>query len=440
MEVGFSIGFGAAAVVVAVSYVLAALGRLAPRVAYGLAILIGAGAAAAWVAFGFEQDLALGVSAGGLTVAALAEAATVAVSRLVTRGRALNADFERAEARLTEVIERQSAERAAELERTLARARAESSSRLADEERRMADERRRTLVERESRSRDEVAAALANAQQQVERRIVEWTQDLERIQTRIAKDIDRIGERQRELIGQAEARIATDAERIAADSDEQRTAVIRLREELARSIEEVAKSAEAELESQAADRRRALHEVGDRLRRREQQLAEQIEREEADATQRIAMGFAEIERRQLDQLQRTLDRATSGYADVAAQQFADAIKGAREDAARRLARELDRAVTTFEREASGVLAERLTQIADTGAMRLEKRLSQITAGLERQRDEAVAALQANLSEAESEIRRRVQALAAELDSDRSIMQERLQELARRIDDAFARAP
>lgn len=437
---GFSLGFAAAVVVVAGSYVFAAGGRLRPRVAYALAVLIAMGSAAAWIALGFEPDLELALAAGGLAIAAVAEGAAVALSRLITRGRALDAELERGETRLREVIDRETAERTAELERTLARARADSASRLADDERRLAEERRRLIVEREGKSREELAGALAAAQQHVERRIAEWTQDLDRIQSRIANEIARIGERQRELIAQAEARIASDAERIVVESEQQRASVARLRDELGRLVEEVAESGAVELEAQAAERRRALHEVGDRLRRREQQLAEQIEREESDAVSRITAGFAEIERRQLEQLERTLERATSGYGDMAAQQFADAIKGAREDAARRLGRELERAVATFEREAGGVLSDRLAQISDTGAMRLEKRLSQITAGLERQRDEAVAALEARLAEAETEIRRRLQALAAELDNDRTIMHARLQELSRRIEDAFARAP
>jgi ABC-type Zn2+ transport system substrate-binding protein/surface adhesin len=87
-----------------------------------------------------------------------------------------------------------------------------------------------------------------------------------------------------------------------------------------------------------------------------------------------------------------------------------------------------------------VLAERLAQIADSGALRLEKRLSQITAGMERQRDESLAAFDARLAQAETEVRRRLQAIAAEIDSDRTVMQARLQELARRIDETFARTP
>ena len=134
-----------------------------------------------------------------------------------------------------------------------------------------------------------------------------------------------------------------------------------------------------------------------------------------------------------------IDRATSGFSELATQQFDDEIKSAQEDAARRLARELDRAVASFERDARGVLSDQLAQIADSGSQRLEKRLGQIAAGLERQRDDAVAALERRFAEIETESRARVQSLIAEVDAERTVIEARLQELARRIDDAFARS-
>jgi hypothetical protein len=438
MATDFSIGFAAAIVVLAASFAAGAMGRLSGRAASAVAALLGSAAVAAWIAFALEPELSLGVAAAGLSVCTLAEVGAYALARLVRRGRTLDADYARAEQRLADLIDTESRKRAAELERTLARARADSASNLAEEERRIAEERRRTIVERERSARDELAAALATAQQQVERRFGEWARDLDRIQDRIAQQVARVGEQQRELIAKVEARIQADADRIAAESEEQRAAIARLREELGRSIQEMGQAASAELDAQAADRRRALHEVADRLRRREQVLAEQIAREETDASARITQGFADVERRQLEQLERVVERATSGYADQAAQQFSDAIKVAREEAARRLARELERAVAAFEREASGVLSERLANISDTGAARLEKRMSGIAAGLERQRDEALAVIERGLVELESEIRRRVELLAAEVDAERTVAEARLHELARRIDEVYAR--
>jgi hypothetical protein len=168
-------------------------------------------------------------------------------------------------------------------------------------------------------------------------------------------------------------------------------------------------------------------------------MREQIEREETEASRRITAGFSEIERKQLEQLQRVVDRSTSGFSELASQQFEGEIKAAQEDAARRLARELERAVASFEREARGVLSDQLTQISDSGSLRLEKRFGQIAAGLERQRDDAVAALDQRFTEIETESRARVQALVAEVDGERLVIEARLQELSRRIDEAFARS-
>ena len=154
---GFSIGFAVAIVVLAASFAFAASGRLSGKTAYGLAALTGLGAVAAWIALALEPDLALAVAAAGLTVCALAHLGAYALSRLIRRGRALDADFTRAEERLRVLIDRESSDRAAELERTLAIARADSLSLLAEEERRLNDERRGSLLTREAQLRDELA-------------------------------------------------------------------------------------------------------------------------------------------------------------------------------------------------------------------------------------------------------------------------------------------
>ncbi len=225
VAVGFSIGFAVAIVVVAASFAAAAGNRLPMRTASILAGVIGSAAVAAWIALAFDPELALAVAAAGLTVCAFAELGASALSRLVGRGRELDADFARAEAQLRALIEQEAAERAVELERTLARARADSVSELTEQERRIAEERRVAFIAREAGARDELAAALSAAQQQVERRFAEWAQDLERIQEQLAGQISRIGERQREVIEKVESRLDADAERIA--GGERRAARVR---------------------------------------------------------------------------------------------------------------------------------------------------------------------------------------------------------------------
>jgi gas vesicle protein len=344
----------------------------------------------------------------------------------------------RAEARLTSLVARESQERATELERVLARARADSTSLLAEQERRLAEEHRRGAEERQGRAGAGLTDALATTQGQVERRLREWRDDLERAQRTIPDEIARVAQRQRQLISDAEARIASDAERLEAESEQQREGLARLRDELARLIEETITAGNQELETFGTERRRALHELNERIRRRERALAEQIEREEAEAMRRIQASFADVERRQIEQLERLISRATASYSEAAGQQFSDAIRGAREDAAVRLSRELDRAVQSFAREAESVLADRLSHVSDAGAQRLEKRLDQITSRLERQQHDAIGTFEQRIAGAEQELRRRLDLLAADAEAERAVLDARLQELSRRIEDAIAR--
>ena len=128
----------------------------------------------------------------------------------------------------------------------------------------------------------------------------------------------------------------------------------------------MAAAAAADLEAHGIERRKALQELADRLRLRERELQEQIDREQAEAMQRVAAQLGDVEHRQLEQLRRTVSREATGYAEAAAQQFDTTIRAAREEAARRLGRELDLAVERFAREAEGVLAERVEHVVGRG--------------------------------------------------------------------------
>jgi len=439
LSTGFEIGFGAGAVLALAALAAGALQYLGKQALLSLATLEGAGAAGAWVAFGLRQKGELGVSAGGLTVCAGAAAAAAVLSRAVGRERRVEQEIARAEQRLTQLIEREAEERARELERTLSRARADSTSLLQEEERRIAENHRGLVAEREHASAVKLVAVLAETQQKVEQRLGEWRQDLDRTLARLGGEVSRVGERQKELIAQAEARIALDAERIAAESDDQRAAVARLREDVERATRDALAAAAGELEGHALERRRALDELGERLRRREQTLIEHIEREEAEVVTRIHTGFADIERRHVEALERAAERTSGRLSEAAVQLFADELKGAREGAAQRLSRELERAVQAFMREAESLLGDSVTQVGEIGARRLEKRLAQAASGLERQRDDALAKLGQRLEEAEADFRRRLQTLAADAEAERGIVEARLHELARRVEDTMAHA-
>ena len=242
-----------------------------------------------------------------------------------------------------------------------------------------------------------------------------------------------------DAIEQAEARIASDVELLASGAQEQQNAVAQLRVDLGRAAEQIVSQSSADLEAHASERRRALQELDERLRRREHELATRIQGEESEALVRIRAGFQDIERRALDELDRATQRAAGRYAEQAALQFADSLKQAREDASRRLSRELDRAVETYARQASSLFAERLAQVGDAGAQRYEQRLTQAAAGLERQRDELAATLEQRFSEVESDVRRRLRSITNEAEAERAVLDARLQELSRRLEETLSRA-
>jgi hypothetical protein len=430
--------FAVTAAVTAGSLVAAAYDRIGRRALLGLACAIGAAAVAAWVAFVLRRDAALAVVAGGMTLAFAAELLALRLRDLLRAAGRVDEQLARAQSRLHSLVAREAEERAVELERVLARARADSMSLLAEQERRIAEERRAAASERTRVAVDELGEALLKAQQQIEARFHAWNDDLERARHAVVEQLALLAQQQKQLISEAEARIAADAERLEAESEQQRAGLVRLRDDLTRATQDAVASGTSELETFATERRRALHELNERIRRRERQLAELIEREETEAVRRIQAGFADVERRQVEQLDRMLKRATTSYSDAAAQQFADTVRGTREAAATRLSRELDRSVQAFVREAQTVLGERLNQIGDAGAQRLERRLGEVTEGLDRQREEAIANFEARLIQAEQDLRRRLDTLSADAEAERAVLEARLGELARKLDDALTR--
>ena len=375
----------------------------------------------------------------GAALAGVAFVACVIVLRKVkAHERLLDRAIERGRATFDEVVTQEIAQRASELEATLARARADSISQLADEERRIAEERRRDVAERERDATARLGQQLVQAQAAVDQRLVDWQSDVEKLTQGLDEELKRIEARQHQLIAGVESKIGQDAEALQADIEEQRTVIARMRAELKRAAEEVAQQANAELDQHAAERRHALHDVADRLRRRERDLQELVEREGSDAAQRIQLALGDIERRQVEQLQRTVSRDTTRYAEAAALSFDNSIKAAREEAARRLSRELDLSVERFAREAEGVLTERLNALTEAAAGRVEDRLSRLQTALERQRDDALVSLEERAHQVESGLRERLREIAADAESERAVLDSRLHELGRRLDELAAR--
>jgi hypothetical protein len=431
--------FAGAAVLVAASFVAVLLWRVPRKVLQGAALACAGGALAGWIAFAFGPSLELGVAAAGLTAAAVAELGAIVLAGALEQRRDVEGDLVEAKNRLSRLIDEETERRAKELSRTLARARADAASVIAEEERKHALERQRLVDEREQQARTELAEALSVAQHRAEERVAALAGDLEQLQQSVRIEIKRLGERQTQLIAEAEQRVERDSKHLDTAYDEQKAAVGRMRTELSEAAEAAFSTAKTEIEEHAAERRRALHEVSERLRRRERELHEQIEREETEAAQRIRASFEDVERRQLDQLRRMIDRAGQRYVEAAEQQFDASIRSARDEAAVRLSRELERSSAMFAREAESVLAERLSKVGDVGAQRLEKRLGESEAALARRRDEILVALEQRLTEAEAELRRRMKALEEETEAERGILHTRLQDLARRIEETVSEA-
>jgi hypothetical protein len=377
--------------------------------------------------------MAIVVAEVALTLAALAFVLSLAAVTLARRRR--SDPTTEARRALETLVAEQTAASADELKTRLARMRADSLSVLAEEERRIAEERRRELAEREQAAGVELADALAATTRRVEERLRGWADDLDRAQHNLETELRRLEQRQKQLIAEAEARIDAEASELVTTSDEQRASVLRLREELERSAQQAVAEALEELEAHTSERRRVIEEIAERLRRREQALTEQVERAETEAARRIEASFADIERRQLEQLQRVIGREAERYAEAAGVQFDTTMRSAREEAAGRLSRELDRAVETFVRQADAVFAERLAQTGEAGQQRLEQRQRQAQAAFERQREELVASFQERVAAADADLRRTLGAFAAEAEAERTAIAERLADLHRRVDEA-----
>jgi hypothetical protein len=378
------------------------------------------------------------VVAAALALLALAGAVLV-LRKVRAHEHMLEREIERGKTAFDEVVAAEVAQRSEELERTMARLRADALSALAEEERRIADDRRRDVAERERDATARLMEQLVAAQSSVEQRLTDWASDVEKLQEGLTDDLKRVEARQQQALAEMGSKIGADADRLQASVEEQRQLVTRLRADLDRQTQETIQQATAELEQHGAERRRALHEVADRLRKRERDLQEVAEREGNDAAARIQVALGDVERRQVEQLQRIVQRETTRYSEAASQQFDTTIRSAREEAARRLSRELDLAVERFAREAEGVLTERLNHVSDAAAQRVEERLARLRANLERQREDALNSLEERAHQVESSLRERLHEIGTDAEAERAVLEARLHELARRVDELTAKA-
>jgi uncharacterized protein YukE len=378
------------------------------------------------------------VAGAAASVAALG-GALEALRRIRASARLLEGEIERGKSEFDAVVAREATERAEDLQHTLARVRADSLSALAEEERRIAEERRLEISERERQATGKLHEQLVAAQQAIERRLQNWSGDVAVLQQGLTEEVKRVEARQKQMVAEVEGRIGQDGEALQQQIDDQRALLARVRGELEKAAHEASQSAAAELEQHGAERRRALQELAERLRRREKDLREVVDREGAEATQRIQAALVDVERRNVEQLQRVVQRATTRFSEAASQQFDTTIRGAREEAARRLSRELDLAVERFAREAETVFGDRVNQVTDAATHRVEERLTRLQATLERERTHAIESLDDRAREVEAKLRIRLEEIASDAEARRSVIETRLHDLTRRVEELAARA-
>jgi hypothetical protein len=390
MELALEIAFAAALAVVAVSLLVVAFARVPERLLLGSAAVLGVVALGGAVVAGLEiaegtDDTALLlVTAGGLLVAALCQAGLF----LLARGLSRFADMERvgdeARARLDLYLAQHADEREAELERVLARERAEASHALGEQERQLAEERRDTVARQAEHARVQLTDAVADAQGRLETRLMGWAADLERSQRELEGQLAKLSQRQKQALEDYDARLRADAERLAATSEEQRKALAQLRSEFEQLVSQFVEEGRAEIEAHAAERRRALLEVDERLRRREREIRDQIDREEAESRSRVVAETAEVERRQLAQLEKSIDRAASRFSEDAERRFDAQIKESRDKSAERLSRELEKSIEEYVTRAESEVSDRIVHLARQTADRMERRLRDVARAAEAQ--------------------------------------------------------
>jgi hypothetical protein len=376
-ELAFAVGFA----LVGVSLVAVAFGRAPERYLIRIAVVLGFGALAAGAALvlnltdSFTDTDAVLLATGGLAAATVVELGLAGFVRGLRRASELERVAGAAKDDLASFVDTEMRERMLELERLLARERANASHQLSEQERRLSEERR-DIVERQSeRARVELTKAVSAVQERLERRLMAWAADLDRGQRELEAHLTQLGERQREAVAAYETRLEADAERVEAASEEQRLALGKLREALQRFGTEFLEEGRSEIEVHAAERRRALHEVGERIRQRERALREQIDREEVEARTRLASGLADAEKRHLATLERAFDRAATRLSEYAEKQFDAQIRESREKAAERLSRELERGIEQFARQSEQDVSNRIDEVARQTADRLEKRIT-----------------------------------------------------------------
>jgi gas vesicle protein len=439
METFFEIVFAAGFAVVVASFVAVVFRRVEAQLLLWLTGSLAAAAAAAGVVLGinlverFAESGPLVLATAGLGAAATAEAGLYALVRGLGRLHDHREAVDAARARIDAELDAHVQERAAELERTLTRERANASHALGEQERQLARERRDLIARQADRARAELARSIGEVQERLEQRLTAWAADLDRGQTVLESRLNDLAQRQSQAIAAYEARLSADGEHLRVATEEQQAALVRLRAELQQVAGSLLEESRVEQEAHAAERDRALKELEARMRHRERELRDQIEREELEARTRLASGYEDAARRQLENLDRSLERSATRLTEDAERRFDAQIRASREKTAERLARELDKSIDQFARRAEQEIADRISEVAHSTAARLEQRIVDITKSAEAQHEVSAARLRVvseRLDEAFKRAEDRIAAFELQIETEVTAKREELERTIR----------
>jgi len=382
------IALGVGLLAVALAFLATVLHRTTERVLVVLAAtLVGLAAASGiLLAVGAAIDrwdlTELAIVAAGFLAAGAGAVGALALSRGLTEIRSMEDAGVRMREELDASLDAHAKLRITELEHTLARERAETIHQLSEQERLLREDRRTDVAEQLDVARTELTRSVAEAQQRLEQRLSSWSDDLERAQQQLKLRLEELIRKQADALQTHEARLEAHANEVETLGEHQNQAMQRLRAELERAAAESFESAKADIEVHAAERRRALHEVGERLRTRERTMREQIEREQAELRQQLAVALADVERRHLEQLDRALDRSVVRLSEDAERTFDRQLRESREKTAERLSRELELSMEHFMKSAEAEVVNRIAGAAQASAARFQRQIDDLVRAAE----------------------------------------------------------
>ncbi|HEY7195633.1 MAG TPA: hypothetical protein VH306_00430 [Gaiellaceae bacterium] len=438
MTAAFEIVFAVGLAIVALSFAAVVLERGSDSLFVAAAIVLTLGAIACGIVFGLNlsrnwaPDAPILLATGGLLAAAVAEIGLVLLRRGLRRLKDYEAAAELGRQRIAAYLEEQSRERAAEQEVVLARERATASHLLGEQERKLTIERRDLVARQTDQARAELTEAVARVQERLERRLSAWAADLDRGQRALETRLTELGQRQAEAASSQESRLAADTEQLESAAEQQRAMLQQLREDVRSAAKEVIEEGRNELDVHAAERRRAMTELSDQLREREQGLRDDLQRDVSELQERLIQEFAEVSRRQMANLERSLDRAVGRLSEDAERRFDAQIRQSREKAAERLSHELDRTIEQFAQRAEKDVADRIGEAARQTAERLQKRTDDLARAAESQSETSEARLRTvsdRLDSALASAEQRIAAFQAQIEEE---IETRIGELERSL--------